>query len=199
MSTAISGEIPLCRRDGDDEGADPPDADDHACLARGYTAAAYCVEGDRERLRHRRSVVRAVVGHLTADGCRRCDTFGEASVRVQAERVVRGAEVDPPGATPFADTARDARARDDTIADRQVGDTVSDRDHAPDELVAEYHRWTRKQRSMRPLGRVRPADRRPKHLENDVADRRVRRLRNRLDPDVVPPVVHGCSHALVAR
>ena len=178
----------------DDEHADSPDADHDAARAGLDGGAACGVEGDGERLRHRRRLVGTACRYREADRRRRRHELRQAAVHVQPERRVLGAEVRATPTAMVAPAARDARAADDAVTGRELLDAGADRDHPAGELVTERDRRARKERAVLPLRRVGPADRAPRHREDDLVSSRRVGLGDRLDPDVSPSAVHRRLH-----
>src|SRR3954468_21587264 len=181
---------------GHDERSDPAGADDHARLPRRQPRAADRMQRHRERLGHRRGGVGHRVRDDAADRRGRHDELGQAAVDLQPQRPIRRTQVRPPRLAPLAPAAGDARAGDDPRAHRQRH-IRSGRDHATRELVPEYDRRAAEDRAVGPFGCVRAADRRPRHLDDDLARTRLARLRDRLDADVAGPPVHRRPHALM--
>src|SRR4051794_34412996 len=111
------------------------------------------MESNRERLGHGCRVVAQRVRHAAADGRRRGDELGQATVHVKAEGPVARAEVGAAAPAPIAVPARDPGAGDDAVTDADAVGTVTGCYDTPNELVSEDDGRLRKQRPVRPLRR----------------------------------------------
>ena len=163
------------------------------------------VQRHGERLRHGRGVVGARLRHDPAERGGRADVLREPAVAVQSERVVASAQVGAPAQAPFAFAAGHTGAADDAVAEARPRGVGAARDHAAGELVAHdrrplmpaerVRRRDREElRGVRELGRVGPADRRARDLEDDVRAGGVAWLGHVLDPHVSGRVVDGGDH-----
>ena len=171
--------------------------------ARRDTAAADRVEGDRERLRHRGGIVRRSRpgrGSRSPPARRRSSArppFAcNPSVRYSAHRFVRPARHHSHSdrtRCPHPTRRGRRRARSETPSPTRDSRGRRTRGRGSPPGAAE-------QRAVRPLRRVRAADRRrgapPARLRPDAGSEG---SGTRLDPDVVRPVVDGRPHALSAR
>src|SRR5581483_540462 len=183
-------------RGGGREGTDPADADDEDRLPRLDPPPPQGVQGDGEWLRHRRSVVGARVGNADAHAGRGERVLGEATVGLEAERVVAPAEVRAPRAAGGALAAPHAGAGNDARPEREAVGTLASRRDDAGELVSEDDARVRRDqvRAARPFGRVGAADRGARHPQEHLAAPRWSRLGHLLDPDVARAVVDRCLH-----
>ena len=122
----------------------------------------------------------------------------EPAVDLKPERPVLGAQVRPVAEAPAAAPTRDPRTRDDPLASLEGGDVLADVDHAPHELVPEYHPGSAENRAVIPFRSVRAADRGATHLEDDFACG-WRRVGDGLDADIARSVEDSRSHPLNTR
>ncbi len=156
--------------------------------------------GDRHRLRQHGVAVLAAVRHRVAHHLGNGHEFGEASVGLEPEGGVGGAEVGPPAAAPAAASAPQAGAGDHPLPElqRHAGAPV---DHAAEHLVADHHRTPGRHQvgAVEELVDVGAADAGPAQRENDHARAGPGRLGNVLDAHISAPVVHGRAHQPDAR
>ena len=194
-------------RSGDDERADPTGADDDDAVAALDPRSRHRVERDRERLPQDRRPVAARLANRNACRSGHDHLLGQASVGVEPDRVVVGAEVRAAGEAPVTVAARHPGAGDDAVTDLKPLDTVSHGRYPAEELVTDHHRAPvaaalvtvrnrNHARAVQILAQVGAADRAEPHVEEQISRPGPSGLADLLHPDVALPVKDGRLHEM---